>query len=94
MKNEKLLWQDIPVPRGLLLVGDSVQRLNAIYGQGIGVASQSVVLLRAALARALEGCVTRAERRREVATLARDFQPRLAEALKPAWTLATKADLK
>lgn len=62
--------------------------------QGMGVASQSVVLFKTVLHEALSGKATDAERREAVATLAEQFQPRLAESLIPAWTLATKADLK
>ena len=33
MKNERVCYHEIDIPPGLLIVGDAVQRHNAIYGQ-------------------------------------------------------------
>lgn len=33
MRNERVCYHEINMPRGLLAIGDSVQRLNALYGQ-------------------------------------------------------------
>lgn len=33
MRNEMVCYHEIEMPRGLLAVGDSVMRLNALYGQ-------------------------------------------------------------
>lgn len=33
MKNELLEYHKVEMPRGLVVVGDAVQRLNALYGQ-------------------------------------------------------------
>lgn len=94
MKNELILYNTIQMPRGLVVIGDAVQRLNAIYGQGIGVSAQSVVLFRRMLDDALLGKILKEERREAASTLGWQFQNRLAGSLRPAWSLATKADLK
>ena len=94
MRNEMLCYHEIEMPRGLLAVGDSVMRLNALYGQGIAASSQSVVLLAETLDRALRGKITRSEQQEALQTLAKPFQPALVKKLEPAWSLATKTDLK
>jgi len=94
MRNEMICYHVIDMPRGLLAVGDSVMRLNALYGQGIGVSSQSVVLLKKTLSEALKDARTESERKQVLNTLGATFQPLLAKNLMPAWNLATKADLR
>jgi flavin-dependent dehydrogenase len=94
MRNEMICYHEIDMPRGLLAIGDSVMRLNALYGQGIGVSSQSVVLLKKTLSQALKDAKTESERKQVLNTLGATFQPLLAKNLMPAWNLATKADLK
>lgn len=94
MRNEMICYHEIDMPRGLLAIGDSVMRLNALYGQGIGASSQSVVLLKQTLSRALKDATSESERKQVLNTLGATFQPLLAKNLMPAWNLATKADLK
>ncbi len=33
VKNERVCYHKIQMPRGLIVLGDAVQRLNALYGQ-------------------------------------------------------------
>jgi flavin-dependent dehydrogenase len=94
MRNEMVCYHEIDMPRGLLAVGDSVMRLNALYGQGIAVSSQSVVLLEQTLTRAFKDAQSDFDRKQALNTLGATFQPLLAKHLMPAWNLATKADLK
>lgn len=35
MKNELICYHEIDMPDGFIILGDSVQRLNAVYGQVI-----------------------------------------------------------
>ncbi|RMZ56402.1 hypothetical protein APUTEX25_004625 [Auxenochlorella protothecoides] len=85
-----------PLPRGLLVVGDAVQGLNPVYGQGMTVAAQTALLLRRQLTEALAGARDLPARRHRLAGLSgQAFQRALAtDVLEPAWALAAGTDLR
>ncbi|MFI8993451.1 NAD(P)/FAD-dependent oxidoreductase [Streptomyces sp. NPDC053542] len=71
-------------PAGFLAVGDACCTFNPIYAQGVSVAALQAVALRAALSRS----------RPRGRTTTRTLQRVLSTASRPAWQLATGADLQ
>lgn len=84
MRNERLLFNKIDLPMGLLPIGDSVQRLNPIYGQGITVAAQSVITLSRCLATGDMG----------LREFSRFYICELYRSLENSWRMATASDAR
>lgn len=94
VKNERVCYHSIEMPRGLVVLGDSVQRLNALYGQGMTISAQSVLLFDEALSIALKGQTHHAKRTEALRQFGKSFQKRLEINLRPSWSLTTMSDLK
>lgn len=87
-------WHQVPMPPGLLVIGDCVQAVNPVYGQGMSVASQSTVALNNAFSAALTKAGGSVEAQRAaVRSMGPAWQRQLASVIKPAWDMATQNDL-
>ncbi|KAL4459144.1 hypothetical protein ABPG75_014009 [Micractinium tetrahymenae] len=84
----------VAMPGGLLVLGDAVQALNPVYGQGMSVAAMSALALDSELATALAGAASPKQRRSAVQGLSRTFQKKLAAVIAPAWMMAAAEDIR
>jgi 2-polyprenyl-6-methoxyphenol hydroxylase-like FAD-dependent oxidoreductase len=74
-------------PDGFVALGDAVCAFNPVYGQGMSVAAKEAMVL--------DGLLRR--RRRpdgDLAGLAGQFQRKLPQTIRPAWTMATGEDFR
>lgn len=92
--NIQRAYDKVALPAGLLVLGDAVQALNPVYGQGMSVAAQSCLALDAELKAALAGAQGPEQRRAAVRRLNRTFQKRLAATIAPAWMMAAAEDIR
>lgn len=92
--NIQRAYEKVTLPAGLLVLGDAVQALNPVYGQGMSVAAQSCLALDAELAAALAGAASAEQRRAAVRGLGCSFQKRLATVIAPAWMMAAAEDIR
>ena len=72
-------------PRGLLVIGDAICRLNPVYGQGMSVAAQEACLLRRLLAE-------RAAEQDPLAGLASEFFAGANSLIDTPWAIAANLD--
>eukprot|EP00887_Chlorella_sp_A99_P003309 scaffold9.g3309.t1 len=77
-------YHAVPLPPGLLLIGDCVQALDPIYGQGMSVAAQSARELCAAMGEAVAGAKTAAAQREALRAMGPAWQARLAKLIAQA----------
>jgi len=89
--NELASW-----PTGLIAVGDNVQALNAVYGQGMAVSAKSAVFLDQLFDKTLKAAVTRGEKRYLSRHVIGDvFRKSVVPSVtRQAWDLATGTDMR
>ena len=96
MMNYRTCFEELEEwPEGFIALGDCVQALNAVYGQGMSVSAKSVLALERHLEKVLKPATTVAERRWLARKGTVDFQKNvLPPVLLQSWELATGSDLK
>ncbi|MEU9376922.1 FAD-dependent monooxygenase [Streptomyces sp. NPDC048255] len=82
--NRRIYFEKADLPDGFFAVGDSVATFNPLYGQGMTVAAQGLLAVRALL-RAKGGLAH--------PSLGREAQRALAPQVSTAWELATSQDI-
>lgn len=89
--NELASW-----PTGLIAVGDNVQALNAVYGQGMAVSAKSAVFLDQVFDKTLKAAVNRGEKRYLSRRVIGDvFRKSVVPSVtRPAWDFATGTDMR
>lgn len=88
-------WDEVPLPGGVIALGDAVQGVNPIYGQGITAAALAAQTLEEALHNALAATTDNQEERREALHgIGPAFHARLLDVLEPAWRTSTAEDLE
>ncbi|MFH7596189.1 FAD-dependent oxidoreductase [Streptomyces racemochromogenes] len=81
--NRRVFFEKAPLPDGFFAVGDSVATFNPLYGQGMSVAAQSLLAVRALLRAKGLGHPG----------IGRAAQRAIAPAVGAAWELATSQDI-
>ncbi|KAL4445757.1 hypothetical protein ABPG77_008956 [Micractinium sp. CCAP 211/92] len=87
--NEQRLYDKVPMPPGLLVIGDAAQVVDPFYGQGMSVVAMAAKTLGQEVGRALGGARTAEERRAALRLLSATWQETLARSNEPAWLMAT-----
>ncbi|KAL4433620.1 hypothetical protein ABPG75_000061 [Micractinium tetrahymenae] len=88
-------WNKIPMPKGVVAIGDQVQGVNPIFGQGIAAAAQSVVTLNESFSEAVAYAGDNQDARRAALHgLGPAFHKRLLEVLELPWLSSTAEDRK
>ncbi|KAL4425859.1 hypothetical protein ABPG75_009875 [Micractinium tetrahymenae] len=92
--NEQRQYDKVPMPPGLLVIGDAVQAVDPCYGQGMSVAAMAAKALGQEAGRALAGAPTAEARRTALRSLSATWQKTLARSNEPAWLMATGSDMR
>jgi hypothetical protein len=90
--NVQRCWDATPPPPGVLAIGDGVQALNPLYGQGMSVAAKSAECLGKVMQASFDGKASLEARRQAVRGMGPAFQKQLAAVVAPAWMMATSED--
>lgn len=90
MINEKLYYEEESLPAGLLFLGDSIQRLNPIYGQGITLCAQGAV----ELLKTLDKVDMSDQKDVAIEKITVKYRQNLTKKLQQSWRLTTASDLR